>query len=146
MTLMATAEVVSQKQIDPASVVVNATIVAVPVNNIAVYAGDTVNLARQVEIITGWKFLYNGIRDRNLINQGAPGTFYGLPIYSGTDIDSKGEFDRRTESLVASFTANDIIIAIGGNVSVAFHGATLHLEAALTRLIEEAHHQSLKAA
>jgi hypothetical protein len=146
MTLMATVEVVSQKQVDPASYAITGVAAAVAPANIAIYAGDTVNLSRQVEIITGWSFLYNGIRDRNLINQGAPGTFYGIAIYTGTDVDKKGEFDRRTESVVASFTANDIILAIGGDVSVGFHGATMHLESAFEQLIQHTMTEMLKAA
>ena len=144
MTIHATAEVVSQKQLKLSSVVVDEVFAPVAPDNIAVYAGATVNSARQVEIVTGWMFLYNGIRDRSLMD--IDNLFYNQDIYTMTDIDKKGEFDRRTESILASNTDNDIMIAFGANVGPAFHGATLHLESALRQLIEETYNALLKAA
>ncbi len=144
MTLMASVEVVSQKQVDPASFAITEVIAAVPANSIAIYTGSTVNESRQVEIMTGWRFLYNGLRDRNLINPGAPGTFYGIPVYTGTDVDKKGEFDRRTESLVATLTNNDIILGVSGEASIAFRGATVNLEACLEQLIQHVSSERLR--
>ena len=134
MTLMVTGEVVANRVLNKVSVVVTEIIVEVPANNIAIYAGSTVALRRQVEMVTGWNFLWNGIRDRNLMDV----QFAGSVLYSGTDIDKKGENDRRTESVVASFSNNDIIVGVGLGATGEFKGAVLPLDSALEQLIQVA--------
>ena len=132
MTLMATGEVVSNRQLDKRSVVLTEVIAEVPANNIAIYAGSAVALYRQLEMVTGWQFLWNGVRDRNLMDV----QFNGSVLYSGTDIDKKGENDRRTESVVASFTNDDVIIGIGLGATGEFGGAVLPLDSAFEQLIQ----------
>lgn len=139
MTLMVTGEVVSNRVLNKLNVTVSEVIVEVPANNIAIYAGDTVALYRQLEMVTGWNFLWNGIRDRALMDV----QFDGSVLYTGTDIDKKGEFDRRTESVVASFTDNDIIVGIGLGATGEFHGAVLPLDSALEQLIQVARESNL---
>ncbi len=143
MTLMVTGDVVSDRVLNKHTVVVTETIIAVPTNNMALYAGATVGLWRQLEMVTGWNFLWNGIRDRALMDV----QFNGFILYSGTDIDKKGEFDRRTASDVISFTDNDIIVGVGAGASGEYAGAVLPLDSALEQLIQAAReHILLKAA
>ena len=132
MTLMATGEVVSNRQLKKTDVVITEVITEVPANNIAIYAGSEVALYRQLEMVTGWQFLWNGVRDRNLMDV----QFNGFVLYSGTDIDKKGENDRRTESVVVSFTNNDVIIGIGLGATGEFSGAVLPLDSAFEQLIQ----------
>jgi hypothetical protein len=142
MTINATAEVVSQRQIDPASIVINETIVAVAAPNISLYAGANVPNYRQLEIITGWERLWEGVRDRNLLDV----QFKGNILYTGYNINSRTENNRRTTSLVTAFTDDDIILGIGASVSNNFSGAVLHLEVSIDSLIAAVHEQLLKAA
>ena len=134
MPLMVTGEVVSNRVLNKLDVVVTEVIIEVPANNIAIYAGSTVALRRQLEMVTGWNFLWNGIRDRNLMDV----QFNGFILYSGTDINKKGENDRRTASDVVSFTDNDIIVGLGAGATGEFHGAVLPLDSAFEQLIQVA--------
>lgn len=88
------------KQIFPNTVkypiVATGTIDAVPAGNVSVYA-DFDELYREVEIINGWRWLFNGIRDRNLLERTrneAPGIG---AIYSACPIDSLVEPSRETD-------------------------------------------------
>ena len=139
MTLMVTGDVVSNRALDKNSVTVSEIIIGVSANNMAIYAGADVGLYRQLEMVTGWNFLWNGIRDRSLMDV----QFKGSVLYTGTDIDKKGEFDRRTESVVASFTDNDIIVGIGPGATEEFAGAVLPLDSALEQLIQVARESNL---
>ena len=132
MTLMATGEVVSNRQLNKLDVVLTEIIIEVPTNNIAIYAGSAVALYRQLEMVTGWQFLWNGVRDRNLMDV----QFNGLILYSGTNIDKKGENDRRTASEVISFDDNDVLIGIGAGATGEFSGAVLPLDSAFEQLIQ----------
>ena len=134
MTLMVTGEVVANRVLAKTSIVVSEVVVEVPSDNIAIYAGADVALYRQVEMVTGWNFLWNGIRDRNLMDV----QFNGAILYTGTDIDKKSEFDRRTASAVVSFTDNDIVVGIGAGATGEFAGAVLPLDSALEQLIQVA--------
>ena len=136
MSFMITGEVVANRQLDLSSVVITEILVEVVPDNIALYTGADVELRRQMEIVTGWEFLWAGVRDRNLLDVGNP--FNGSILFTGTDIDKKGENDRRTESLIASLTDNDVILGIGLAATAEFGGATEHLQSAFTHLIQKA--------
>lgn len=82
-------------------------------DEIAVYIGDNVNEARTVEIINAWKWLYDGLQDRALLDN----DWQGVTTYTGSNIDELTEADRRTESVLATLTEDDIIIGIGGNIT-----------------------------
>jgi hypothetical protein len=120
------------------NIVVTETLIAVPAGSIAIYAGTTVGLYRGVEMVSGWGFLWNGIRDRALLDQPAPGGFSGATVYSVTDIDKKGENDRRTAVAFATLTANDIGIGIELEVTNAIFGAVTPLNSAFEMLINRA--------
>ena len=122
------------------TITVTAVVDAVEVNSIAVYTGATVSESRQVEIIDAWQMLVNGIRDRNLMQ-----TFGGI-IYSGVDIDDISEASRRTDSVLANFTDNDVIIGIGANVVGEFLDWVVMLETGFGVLSDQAQETTLKAA
>lgn len=119
-------------------------------DEIGLFALDNVPLYRQNEITNGWVALMNFIRDRRLldVDSGAtPPGFRGDRVYSGQDIDSMGEGgDRRTSSDIAFFTAADIVVGIGANISAVSPGFTTPILTGFTRMIQAAREQSLKAA
>lgn len=82
-------------------------------NDIALYVMDSVSLHRQVEIINAWRFLFNGLRDRDIFNQFAKDS----PIYSVVDADAISVASRRTSSQFTELLPNDIGIAIGGDIT-----------------------------
>jgi hypothetical protein len=124
----------NDKDLDPSTIVVSDTLIAVPADRIAVYAGDNVDLGRQNEIINGWKWLWTGVRDRNLLDV----QFNGNVLYSGAAIDSLTEYNRRTASVVTSFTDDDIIIGLGNAVTGAAGGAIDQLKVAFDKLASAA--------
>ena len=108
---------------------------------IAIYAGDNISLSRQAELVNGWQWLYQGIKERNLLD-GAP--WQGAVLYTGSNINFLTANDRRTESDLATLTEDDVIVALGPNVTAT--GDTTSLQAAITQLIEFALEETLKAA
>ena len=131
MTLMATGEVVSNRQLNKLDVVLTEVILEVPANNIAIYAGSAVALYRQLEMVTGWQFLWNRVRDLNELAESS-----GSIVYSGTDISKKGHNDHRFGALIAGFTNDDIIVGIGSGASAEFHDAVIPLDSAFEQLIQ----------
>jgi len=114
---------------DPGSVTITTVVDDVLSNNIAIYTGATVSLHRQLEIFNAWWQLWYGIRDRNIMQQ-----FAGI-VYSGMDIDHIGEGPRRTDSVLANFTDDDIIIGMGAGVCIDFHDAVETINSGYDRLI-----------
>ena len=84
------------------------------VNEISIYIGDSVSEYRQNEIVNGWKWLVDGIRERSLLV--AP-PFRGAALITGASIDSLTEQNRRTSSDVGDFNADDVMVGIGANVT-----------------------------
>ena len=121
---------------------ITTTIREVAANEVAVYFGSAVSVHRQVEILGAWEMLWNGVRDRNLLDN----QFFGNTLYSGVSIDSITEANRRTASSVASFNADDVMIGIDDTVSAALRGATVMYESAFEVLREKALEDYLKAA
>lgn len=138
MTLKVQGLILPRREIS--TITVTAVVDAVEVNSIAVYTGATVGDNRQVETVNAWQMLVNGIRDRNLMQ-----TFGGI-IYSGVDIDDISEASRRTDSVLANFTDNDVIIGIGANVVGEFLDWVVMLETGFTVLSNKALETTLKAA
>jgi hypothetical protein len=136
------ANVVADGQIDPATIVVSDTIIPVPNGRIAIYAGSTVESHRFMEMQNGWSMLWRGVRDRNLLNA----QFKGSVLYSGVDVNSCTENNRRTASVVTSFTNNDVIIGIAPDVSNNFSGAVLQLDVAFEKLRDVAKEQVFNVA
>lgn len=87
-------------------------------NQIWVGFGTTVSTRRGNEIITGLQFLVDGIRNRNLIDRGAP-DFKGSVIVTAVHIDTKTTSDRRTSSGLISATVadGDLVVAMGVSVT-----------------------------
>lgn len=138
MTLMATGNVVADRQLDHSSVVVNELPIATIAGNISLYVGTGLSNARQVEIIESWLWLMQGIRERRLLNVGVPGTFYQSPLYTVVDINNRTTVNRRTSSLFTELTANDIGIGMSLEATGLFTGYVVPIETAFLQLIEEA--------
>ena len=98
-------------------------------NNIALYVGDTVPKYRSVEIVEAWRWLWNGVRDRNILKT------FGGRTYSGSSINYLDEPDRRTSSDLADFNDDDVFIGIGDQVAIQVGDASIvYLETAFTQL------------
>lgn len=111
-----------------------------PGTDISLYVGDTVPLYRQSEIKNAWKWLYQGIKSRNLLDS----QFSGAVLYSGASINALTINNRRTASDIATFNDDDVAIAIGLDSTLV--GDVNFLEEAFTQLIEFAAEETLKAA
>ena len=90
---------------NPANIVEGDLVAPTAADEITIAIGDTVGIHRCVEINNGWKFLWNGVRDRGLLNT----QFVGAVLLTGVDIDDMGEANRRTSSTPADFGDNDEI-------------------------------------
>ncbi|RKZ82446.1 MAG: hypothetical protein DRQ39_10710 [Gammaproteobacteria bacterium] len=141
MTLMVHAPIGANKEIS-GPIVMSDTAVAVPTGSVAIYTLSTVPTYRQLETVNGWRMLYNGIRDRNLLDV----QFNGAVLYSGVSIDSTTENNRRTASEITSFNTDDVVVAIGAAATSVFNGAIEPLEAAMHSLVIYAAENSLRLA
>lgn len=112
--------------------------IAVADDNITIYLGDNVPLYPQSTYIDGWIWLYNGLIDRLLLD-GPP--WSGDVVYTGAAWNNLTANNRRTESLVASFTADDVILGIGQNVTAT--GSTMMLQNAVYDLVDFARTETL---
>ena len=74
---------------------------------------DGVEPHRTLEIINGWKWLWHGVRDRNLLDE----QFVGSLLVTGAPVNSLVEANRKTSSDVGDFVAGDVLIAIGTGIS-----------------------------
>jgi len=140
MTIEVTGEIVTRRELNRSTIVVSATNIEVAANNISIYAGATVDLARQVEIVNAWRWLWNGIRDRRLMQ-----TFGGV-IYSGCDIEHIDENARLTSGVFATFGDNDVFIGVGQLVVAEWLEAVNPIETGFRLLREQALELNLKAA
>jgi hypothetical protein len=112
---------------------------SVPVadDNITIYIGDDVPFYPQSTYIDGWIWLYNGVVDRLLLD----GPFNGAVLYTGADYQNLTANNRRTESLIASFTTTDVVIGLGLNVTAT--GSTVMLQNAVYDLVDFARSETL---
>ena len=110
-------------------ITLSTTIVEVVDEDIAIYVGDTVPKYRFLEIGNAWRWLWNGVRDRNILKT------FGGRTYSGSDIDSLNIPNRRTSSDLIDYLDNDVFIGIGDQVAIQVGDASIvYLETAFTKL------------
>lgn len=122
-------------------VVETGAVIEVPANSIAVYITEQVPLYRQLEIVTGWEMLWNGVRDRNLLDEGNP--FSGLVLYTAVDIDSTTEHNRRTSSDIGFYNSTDVGLGISPQVTGTNEGTNM-LEVAFNKLFAAVQEQVFK--
>ena len=130
MSLTALIDVMPERQADKLSVVISDTIVAVGAGQVAVYAGDAVEEHRFLEMLEGWRWLWNGLRDRNLLD--ITDSVTG-PLYAACQINSLNEENRRTSWLDLPTFTDDIGIGVGVAVAEEL-SATNMVENAFTML------------
>ena len=141
MSLQARGTMVPDREIS--NIIVSQGVAAeVGADEISIYALDSVLLHQQLEIFNAWRWLWNGIRDRALLD----GSFTGNILYSGSNIFQLTEPDRRTSSVIAFFDDEDVVVGLGANVTMQILSAVTPLETGFTRLRNAALEQALKAA
>jgi len=132
MTLQIHANLLDNRQVNKADVVIEDVVAALPVaGSIRLYIGGSVAVHRQVEIMNGWKWLYNGIRDRSLVS--IDNADIGA-LLTACDIDRLDEFNRKTSWGSLNVEATDIGLGMAGDLYVV--GATEVLEAGYIALWE----------
>jgi len=132
MTLQIHANLLDNRQVNKEDVVIEDVAAALPADgSLILYIGDTVAQYRQNEIMNGWKWLWNGLRDRSLVN--ISGGNIGA-LLSACDIDRLDEFNRKTSWGSLNVTGNDIGVGMGGECYVI--GATEVMEAGFIALWE----------
>lgn len=94
---------------------------AVGADQISLYIGDDVPVRRQNEIFNGWKWLFDGVKSRNLLDD----QFNGAILYTASDVDIMTINDRRTSTELTPYTDTDVIIAIGSNITALNDTVTL---------------------
>ena len=109
-----------------------------PPDDISIYIGALVDPARVDEIVNAWKFLYHGIKERNLLD----GQFISFPLYTYVDIDEITANNRRTSSDMTGLQVTDVVLALGSSVTE-YHDTT-QLGTAIYGLIEFAMEDTLK--
>jgi len=96
--------------------------------------GDDVGMHREVEINNGFRWLWNGIRDRDLLNPDLSDPTYG-PLYSAAPVDQLVEEFRLT-SWNDITGINSVMIGIGIGINVfALRGSQM-VESAFQMLTE----------
>ena len=105
MTVKVQGLVVAGRQLS--TVTISGTITEVDTSGIAIYSGATVPTYRQVEVYDAWARAWQGVKDRNIMQQ-----FAGV-FYSGYDIDQIDENQRITSATFADFGDNDVFIGMG---------------------------------
>ena len=92
--------------------IVITTLVANPgQESLAIYVGDDVGLYRSTEIFNAWGWLENGIKDRNIVQDFAPGF-----IFSGAPIDALTIPNRVTSGTLATAVTDDSVGLGMGNL------------------------------
>ena len=112
-------------------------------NEIKVGFGNAVPEHRALEILNAWRWLWNGVRDRALLD----GPFSGAILISGSDIDKLNEEDRRTSSTVGDYFPADVLIGIGANVAnspLTGSNFTTRIESGFTKLSDYARENFFK--
>jgi hypothetical protein len=83
------------------------------VNEMSIGYADDVETHRTLEMHNGWRWLWNGVRDRNLLDV----QFVGSLLLTGANINSLTESNRRTSSDILDFATGDVWIGVGAGVS-----------------------------
>ena len=109
-------------------------IVALPAaDEIILARGDLVHPARQLEIMNGWKWLWHGVRDRNLLDV----QFLGAILVTSVSIESITEEDRRTSSNLDTTLDTDITLMMGSGVTGAGRAGATQIFDSAFRMIRE---------
>ena len=103
-------------------------------NSLLVAYADGVATHRTLEIINGWKWLWHGVRDRNLLDV----QFVGSLLITGAPVNQLVENFRKTSSNIGDFIAGDILISFGSGISTGAigRGATQMLDSGMRMLRE----------
>jgi len=101
-------------------------------DNCVIYMGDDVAMHRKLEVLEGLRWLWNGIRDRDLLNPITSQPDFG-PLYSAAPIDRLVEAFRLTSWNNVS-GINSTMIAIGIGINLFGEGATNMHESAFAML------------
>jgi hypothetical protein len=110
-------------------VATSAVLSAPAVNQIGIHIADAVDISRRNEITEGWRWLWNGVRDRALLDI----QFRDLPLASGVPVNDISIPARKTASDPTLVVADgDILISMGSGVTD--NGATEKLESAFSQL------------
>lgn len=121
---------------DKTAVVAVSTIAPPIASQIQLIIKDTVDVSRRVEILEGWRFLWNGVRDNGILN-GDKG-FLGNDVYVSCPIDDLRGPGRKFSTDPAIMLDGDIALSLDASVSVGGAGAVNSLESAFKRLRESA--------
>ena len=124
------------------NITVGATAVAPPAGGVAVYVNDAVSTRRKNEILNGLRWIFNGVRDRGLLEP--RGGFVGQPMYSAAGIDNLTEANRRTASDVAFFNTDDIGIGWSPEATGYGWGGVIPHETAVGELIDTLQRELMK--
>lgn len=116
------------------AITITALPVEVPVNSIALYLIDPASDQRQLEIDNGWRWLWNGVRDRNLLDI----QFNGALLYTAVPLDNIVAAGRKTSSQFLDVEAGDIGLGISAETTALFRGAVTPLEVAFQQLRDRA--------
>lgn len=134
MTIQVTMPVLPDRQADKSQITLTVgepPALPVPDNEIALYVGDDVPLHRAVEILNGHRWLWNGLRDRSLLQATDAVTGH---LYSASDIDELNENTRRTSwDDTTPVTASDIGVGVSHQVATGLD-ATNMVESAFQML------------
>lgn len=107
-------------------VVIDTVIAAPGVDQIGYHAGATVNLNRQLEIRNGWKYLWDQMRQRYILDPGKG--FAGNIVIAAISINNMSEANLRISTdLIGTLNDDDIILSVGVNAT-GFGGRSLILE------------------
>jgi len=99
---------------------------------LTVIVGAAVPLRRQTEIFNAIKFLANGIRERNLLEE----QFRNLPLVTAVSIDAITANNRRTSSTFAGSTVVDTDIVIAMGLDATDHSHVLMLDTAIEAMAD----------
>ena len=107
-------------------IVIDSVLAAPGADQISLHCGDTVNLNRQLEIRNGWRYLWDQVRSRYILdpNKG----FAGNLTFAGISINNMSELNMRiTTDPIGNYNDDDVIIGIGVNAT-GFNSSSLILE------------------
>lgn len=117
---------------------------ALNLDQVAVYAGQTVGLHRQSEIIDTWIRLFDYANSIGLILQNGIGV--ATSFYLIVDIDTLGEINYRVSAVVDDILANDVAIGIQATVNAEFKEGVIPINTAFEQIRQFALENFFKAA
>lgn len=130
-------DVVTKQHADKLEIVETDVVADPGPNFISIAFGDDVPEHRAVEILNAWRWLWNGVRDRGLLDA----QFVGAILITGVGIDHLNVTDRRTSSTVGDFATDDVLLTVGAGVATGpdtGRTATNRLESGFAKLREYA--------